>query len=369
MPEDNLIGTRVALTSRRDPADRWAGVLLPPATGSAELRVHTHSGLVVAVDGDWLISRETPPDTKSRRLTHCPAGRPLYRHGDLPTVQLATVTMLKRARLQPADGQDPLASYMVMSGKHYAPLYAIVDTAAMPTLSPARQANRDAARTCAACGIKTRDRFAPPFAQARDNKRYCEDCQEGAAKTWWEAYRYPARCAAAEWAREILADTDVLLFHYHSWWGLAVETLDGAPVIAPTRTTRNLRWIHLPTGGLPDGMSEEAYRAQFVALADLAEPIRALQGRRLISAHGSYAGIDYLNRDMTGLTDDPITLTDRPGDAFGRRFGDWRAELDQRGSSGYRHNTNLKRHDLPDDPAECLNTIRQGLHQMAAWRP
>jgi hypothetical protein len=149
-----------------------------------------------------------------------------------------------------------------------------------------------------------------------------------------------------------------------------VETLDGTPVLGPTRTTRlDPATMYVRPIDLHDGMTEQAYRAQFVALADLAEPLRALQTRRLISIEGTYAGVDYLNQDMTDLTGDAITLTAPPGDSFGRRFDDWRAELSQHGMPGYRYNTNLKRHDLPDDPAHCLDAIRQGLHQMAAWRP
>lgn len=113
---------------------------------------------------------------------------------------LATASMLKRRRLQLADGQQPAAQYW---GRDYVSLYRVSDAVPMPALSPARQRLHDRARTCAECGVTSTD----PLYMGPDRRlRYCVEHVEPAWKQAWDSEQAVRRLASAVWAREVLAD-------------------------------------------------------------------------------------------------------------------------------------------------------------------
>ncbi|WP_141575734.1 hypothetical protein [Actinomadura sp. WMMA1423] len=163
------VGERVVLTSPSGSA-RHAGVLLPPVKAGEPHRVHTDKGKVLRLDGRWLAApeRSAAERRKDRRVQYCAQGRPVYRAEDLPSLQLATMTMLRtQLRRRPTEGQKPIASYKAYGGKLYAPLYAVADTERMPPLPPARQAAWDQARSPSGSGTSGRPTTAPRSSPAR----------------------------------------------------------------------------------------------------------------------------------------------------------------------------------------------------------
>lgn len=298
---DRLIGQRVTATSTGSSKRRLRGVLLPAVREGGRLRLHADSGGVVALNpAGWLIAPETgmAERRKDRRRTECPAGRPLYRHGDLPALQLATVTMLRRARRRVADGQQPIASYMTY--RDYAPLYAVADAVAMPPLSPARQAAWDTARTCVTCVT----RAATPYERGPDGERHCEPCQEPAAEAWWHAQRAKDRTAGTEWARGVLADPAAVLIYSANTVPsscLRVETLDGEVLIE----------VDLRAEPIPDWWPAEDH-ARFTNPREVVDQIRTLACRRLISSQAELYSLNGLMRKVGA----DVQMDVDPGDTF-----------------------------------------------------
>jgi hypothetical protein len=349
------IGERVTVVSQAGDR-RLTGVLLPAT--ARHPRLHDDADQLLELNPDqWLIARAAPA-TKSRRRTHCPQGRPLYRFDDLPAAQLATESMLRRGRRRLVQGQPPIASYMVFSGKDYAPLYAVADTALAAPLSPARQAARDTARTCARCGRRVAGPFSAPYAKGADGSRYCDPCQEPAAKECWDAQRAADRTAAAEWARGVLQDPTVLLVYSAATRpssALRVETLDGQVLIGTIvqPDLDRIYWDHRLSGA-PD-------RSQYTEPADLVDQVRGLSGHRLITA---WSDLSTLNNVMKlavpGL--DPLQVSD--GDDFSDRWDRWHGE--HQGGS-YRFTLQrIKHQQLPYEPDRIIKTMRDGLAVMAA---
>jgi hypothetical protein len=146
------------------------------------------------------------------RRTHCPAGRPLYRGGELPD-HLATETMLGRQRRRLAAGQLPVASLLYAGNKH-APLYEVRAAVPLPALSTKRAAAYEAARTCVRCGSRE-DR---PLGLTDDGRRLCaaDHRRERLAECGpsWLALRMEATA----WARGILADPNTVILAAHQEW-------------------------------------------------------------------------------------------------------------------------------------------------------
>lgn len=354
----NLVGWRVIATSTLND-QRVSGVLLP-ATSEGLPRLHADN------DGDappmeldpaqWTITAEVglADRRKTRRRIFCPKERLIYRYNELPAAQLATVTMLKHRRLRPAEGQKPIASYMMPRG--YAELFAVADSVAMPPLPPSRQAAWDLARTCAHC----KARADQPHGKGHDGQRYCEPCQEPAAERRWHAERAADRARAQAWARDVLDDSDALLVYFSGTWqnfDLRVETLSGQVVISASL------WAGLNArrnaGRLGYGAAEEL--ARFTDPEDVVDQVRQLAEHRLVEC---FFGLDGLERRM-GEAGAEVTLPVREGDVFSPHWDGWVGERPRGGSVPYRSHPGVKRQQLPYESAEVLAYVRDGLLRMA----
>lgn len=355
-------GTRViAVAGNR----RLTGVLLPPKNPDGPLRLHSDNGRLFRLQpGKHVVAPEQGLAERraDRRRTECPAGRPLYRHGELPATQLATVTMLRRARRRLADEQMPIASYPVQKG--YAPLYAVADTVPLPALSPKRQAARDIARTCTRCGARRGDADEPFTRWHRDGQRYCEPCQEPAAEEWWTDQRAEGRRVAAAWAAGVLADPNVVLIHAHGSadsMTLRAETLDGQVLVEG----------HLFNRRVPGWWSPES-KAGVIRPADIVDPMRDLAGRRLITWYRGPVQRGELSRAMAeAAAPETFTFTVAATDEFGPHWDEWIAERNTR--SLFHGAYNMLRsqpepvtEDWTDRPAAVVAHMRQALTTMAA---
>lgn len=371
-----LIGQRVTVVRRDDPAAEPSGirgVLLPPA-GDGPVRVHPDGSEVpFGVDPDgWIIAHERTAAERAadRGRQACPAGRPLYRRGHVPGDQLATDTMLRRMRRRRRPGQEPIASYKLQRG--FAAMYAVADAETLRPLTPLQEAAWDQARTCARCGTAS---AGGPLQRGRDGDRYCEPCQEPAARLWWDEQRVLGRQMAAAWARAVLADASVLLVMsaydrpISAATALHVETLAGE--------------VLLDRGLLPGANRHRAslrestfwtaeQLARIVDPADVAEQLLTmLSDKRLITWHDLY----NLRRVMTIASENPDVqaaysrLRVTSGDRFGDHWTAWVGEHDSRGHSSYRHNGDVRRQDPPREPADAIAAMREGLHQMAGTSP
>lgn len=216
------------------------------------------------------------------RRTHCPAGRPLYRVGEIPD-HLATVTMLRLQRRHPAPGQ-PAAASLLYAGNKYTELYDIAGTEQMPALSPGQQVAYAAARTCARC---REQRETPWPRDALTGRRVCDPCGEAEAESSWRAERLAARQAAVAWAREVLADPAAVLIHCKGTGLLlfgahAVELATGTVLLDAPRVWHNERDYPATSLWRPSTWDDTT-----VGIADIADQVRALGGRRLIAWSGN----------------------------------------------------------------------------------
>ncbi|MEV4020204.1 hypothetical protein AB0J35_57980 [Nonomuraea angiospora] len=363
-PYTDLYGRRVHAVERtatvgQEPI-RLTGVLLPPAEPYGARRLHVDQAAVIEVETvDWILTDErTAAGRKAdRRVQECPAGRPVYRYGDLPAHQLATDTMLRRMRRRRRDGQAPIASYMLNKG--YAPLYAVADAEELPPLSPVRQEAWDRARTCALCGA-TRSAGAP-YGLGHDQQRYCEPCQEPAAERFFRAQHAERREAAAAWAREVLADPGApLLVVARPWYPslhLMYANLAGEVLfdhrLQPSWNDREPDSVQPPAPGTPC----------YVDAVDVAPQLRdVLTARRLIV--WDYE-LDHLEHFLSDAVAGTVTLPIRDGDRFARHWSGWLGERDLSGPTAYRHNVRFRRPRWPDTPAETIATMCEGLRQMS----
>ncbi|WUI00237.1 hypothetical protein OHR68_43345 [Spirillospora sp. NBC_00431] len=357
------VGERVILTAPIGDK-RVPGVLLPPAKAGEPHRVDPDEGqAVLLLDGTWLAAPERPAADrkKDRRRRYCDDGRPIYRHGDLPARQLATQTMLKARRRRPAEGQQPVASYMVHRG--YAPLYAVTDTDELPPLPPARRAAWDQARTCARCKA-TRER---PFTTGPDGARYCEDCHEPAARDHWVAQRAEGRLAAKAWAHGVLGfrpDPNVVLLKSGTtwpWFELRAETLTGEVLLAA-------EVYGDPVCGQDWRTDEEwaEFQKRFTLPAEAVEPLRALEGRRLITWRNDLWTLRLHMKELAGVD---LALTVADGDQVGAHYDEWIAERAHTGWRSYWHNQSMQPQQPPTGWDSEVAGIRAALHAMATGEP
>ncbi|WP_242890891.1 hypothetical protein [Actinomadura litoris] len=353
--ESTAIGERVVVTSPGG-RSRHAGVLLPPVKDGEPHRVHTDKGRVVRLDGTWLVApeRSAADRRRDRRRRCCDAGRPIYRYEDLPSAQLATRTMLrKQFRRRPAEGQDPVASYMVHRG--FAPLYAVIDAKRLPPLPPVRKAAWDRARTCARCGATQ----ATLYTKGLDGRRYCEGCHEPAAAAWWYGERATGRTTAAAWAAELLADMrrdpDKVALLYV-----------GYPTSTMSQTVRAETWKGEVLFSARVCDSDTFYReGQDTHPAELADAFRRLGGRRLLSWRGEENWLSRLQEAMHEHVGD-LDLTFAGGRA-GPHWDEWQAErppLIEPHPFQYQHQ--LRRQEDPScRPPELLAHVRHVVTEMA----
>lgn len=212
---NKLIGCLIKVTA--DGRRTRHGVLLPPAPRGHTLRLTVDGRAPIRFDpGAWTITR---------------IAGPVYGFGELPAEHLATQTMLTtEKRMQPAPGQNAIATYKVRKGT--VPLYAVADAAPMTALSPARAQAWNDARTCRRC-LKF---SARPWTEYGDAGRLCTGCQLVIADERWTAQARVAQAEAAKWARGVLADPDVLLIARTREFAkprIRIETLgaDGAATV------------------------------------------------------------------------------------------------------------------------------------------
>jgi hypothetical protein len=210
----NLIGylVKISAPGKRD----RTGVVLPPRPGARK------AGLRLAVAADRAIPFN--PADWTIKVLHDDE----YSYGNLPLELLAARTALRiEHNREPAPDQKPVAIY---KRRDIADLYAIVDTLQRTKLSPARAAAWAEARTCAGCSKPSR-RPLPELRPLRT--RYCAGCvRDVTFKRWCEQSR-AAQAAAAEWAREVLADPAAILIASGRGWNithLRIETVGGALV-------------------------------------------------------------------------------------------------------------------------------------------
>lgn len=316
--DKQLIGLYVTAQSARK---TYHGVVLPPRPGSrsGRFRLALDDGRIVPLHPAWTVQPH-PSLARDRRgkilaLMQRVAGRPSYRHSDLPARHLATKTMLRREhRAQPAAHQKPIGWYRLP--RDWAPLYAIADAENMSPLPANRSAAWHAARTCSRCG----DEHGSPLERSPEPERdrYCVRCHQlAAAERWIEQVR-PMQAAMAQWARDALADPLTVLAAtenegvygkpYH------VETV-GAGVLL-SATVRSFDQAGKPRS--PEEFAKSTY------VGDLVEPILDLGARRIIGWYGGE--LTYLPSGIYRLLDDDThvpQLGGASGDALGERYRLW----------------------------------------------
>lgn len=283
-----------------------------------------------------------------------PEGLPAYGfEGLLGLCDLATVTMLRRDRRQPADDQKPVACYW--TGHDYALLWKASEARAMPALSPGRQARWDEARRCAGPGCgKT---FKSPVARGRDGKRYCEPCQEPAAERLWHTEQAARTVASAEWAREIMADERTVLVHEETdWWSYAVHAEDLAGAVLVDLRVRGR-----------DGSGRDPTPEQLacsIALPDVGDRLAVLADRRIVSWWERTSG--NLAATLRSMDMDPgVRMRPANGDSFGKRYANWVGRRATH-SSSFRFNYGVQEQYPTGAPVDVLERMRGALDEMAA---
>lgn len=189
----DLIGylVKISAPGKRD----RTGVVLPAKPGARK------AGLRLAVSADRAIPLD--PAQWTIKVLHDDE----YSYGHLPLELLAARTALRiEHNREPGPDQKPVAIYKLR--RDIADLYAICDTKPRTKLSPARAAAWTEARTCAGCSKPSR-RPLPELRPLRT--RYCADCARNVTFERWCEQSRAAQAAAAEWAREVLADPAAVL--------------------------------------------------------------------------------------------------------------------------------------------------------------
>lgn len=188
-------------------ADDFDGVVLPGVDRHHPevLRLHlVGNGEVVQFNPAWFTIAPMPdqtytPPKGSRRKTHCPDGRPIYRSSELPGNVLATQTMLKHLRRRLPDDLKPIATYLGgQGGNNYHPLYAVADCIPMPELSPKRSKAWTEVRTCVWCGATNTSPWSVKWLRpGGDGLRLCGTCYESGRRQLLAA-EFNAKRAKAE---------------------------------------------------------------------------------------------------------------------------------------------------------------------------
>jgi hypothetical protein len=312
------------------------------------------------------------------RRTHCPEGRPIYRHDDLPADRLATVTMLKRMRRRLAEGQQPVASYLSTS-QRYSPLYEVAASVELPPLTPGQQARRAVARTCWRCGVTRDDPFPCYYHGGKEQRRLCEDCRRRERLAECMPSWLAGRLAASAWAREVLADPQTVLIHVQrlgpdsrSGWPFRIRAaaVDGTVLLG-----EDVCRVWLPPN------CPERKPGQVLAV-DIADKVRALLDRRLV-AWGNGSPLrdlfhdlaqsgehhDLHRRGVRCICDTPGLLrwhagTVAQGDDFGERYTSWR--MQRLAGNFWPGSDGLARQRPPDQTAaQILDLMPDYLRRMA----
>jgi hypothetical protein len=282
-----------------------------------------------------------------------PEGLPCYGFESLLDLAgLATVTMLRRHRRQPADGQQPVACYW--TGHDWALLYQAADAVGMAPLSAGRQRLYDLACTCAECGAKALD----PFERGDDGQRYCQSCQGPVHQRLWEQARAADRLVVAAWAREVLGDATVVLGgcrgrdYYREVY--AADLAGTVLLDVKLRYSTDLRVD-------PDWLASQRF-AGTVSPGDLVDQVAALAARRPVTW---WPSVDL--RDLAVEFDDQGrgiggVLATADGDRFGDRYARWVGDLH---GASYRYQPTVAHQPPPWDPREQVDRMRELLAEMA----
>lgn len=307
----------------------------------------------------------------SRRRTHCPNGWPLYRIGELPE-NLATVTMLKRMRRRPAEGQEP-AGTLLYRGNEYAPLYEVAAAVELPALTGKAAARYTAHRTCARCAEVNSEQ---PFREYEDGRRLCPRCTTAERFAKHRPSWLALRIQATAWARNVLADPDTVLLaaHRHTFSypvELHAVTLAGEVLVDAVVWPKSPAWKLARTPGAIDA-------------ADVVPTLTPLVGRRAIhhidgGRHGWASHITPLGevaRSSGVWFEDDLAgpaVRQVSDDAYQQRWIDWWSRphdtgLPDAGRRGIAHvpvATDLMR-ESPALTRELAAVMRDGLVVMAA---
>jgi hypothetical protein len=276
--------------------------------------------------------------------------------GLLRLAGMANLTMLRQHRRQPADGQKPVACYW--SGHDYVALYREADAVDMPPLSPGRQRAYDRNRTCAECGKRSLD----PWELGEDRKRYCPACQDPVHQRMWEQARAADRPTIAAWARDVLADRNVILgASMGPQWYREVHVVDLAGAVLLDAK------IRFSTRADPEWLAKEHF-AGTVSPDDpgIVERVRELASRRPVTwwpttdLRRLAVEFDDLGRPVAG----PVSTAD--GDRFGPWYDRWAGKI---AGGSYRYQPRLANQPPPWDPREQIAEMRRILAEMAAWTP
>lgn len=281
-----------------------------------------------------------------------PEGLPVHNFDSLlREAGLATVTMLRKHRREPAPGQRPVACYW--TGHGFALLYRAAEAVDMPPLSPGRQRLYDAARTCADCGARSVD----PWEQGRDKKRYCSTCLRPAAERLWRAERAADRPVIAGWARGVLDDPTAVLAtqHRRQYW-VDVLFMDVAGTVL---LDAHVRWYARD----PERVREQPELfAGSVNPREIAGEVAALAGRRLIAWRHWDAPELWIEWDERGEGAMPGPRV-KSGDDLGSWWDRWVGDVN---GGSYLYGPRLAQQPRPYDGRELLDRMRGQLAEMAA---
>lgn len=214
---------------------------------------------------------------------------PVYRMSDVDGAlregRVASVNELRKRRMQPAAGQEPVGQYW--SGYMLAELYRAADCVPMKPLSAKQQARWDWHRTCHRCGQTGREpwdkdwRFWLPGSGVWSARPSCYPCKRVEDDVQWKARANRDRFAAVNHARRLLADdTLTVLIEERITPGsilaqdaLRVTAVDAAGTVLLDDT---VRYVH-------EHMGPEPVWEQGRPIAEIADQVRTLAGRTLIA--------------------------------------------------------------------------------------
>jgi hypothetical protein len=254
---------------------------------------------------------------------------------------MATVTMLKRHRREPADGQKPVGYYW--TGHGYALLYKASEAVAMPPLSPGRQRRYDQARTCAECGNKSLD----PCEKGRDGKRYCQPCQDPVHERLWRQERADDRPVITAWARAVLDDPTAVLAAARGdryWREVFVIDLTGKVVL-----DARVRYHDAS----PDPAHPMA--AELAVKPSPSDMLMALGDARVVVWSWSTAPLGPDGRTIG-----------HDKDHLGGWYARWLGEVHRASAHPYRYEPRVANPPpLPAEPADQVGWMRQLLAEMA----
>lgn len=283
-----------------------------------------------------------------------PDGVPVYgQETILGLAGLASVTMLRADRREPAPGQKPVAC--TWTGYRYMLLYRADEAVAMAPMSPGRQRLYDANRTCARCSKTSKW----PWERERDGRRYCPGCSGPAMKELWETERAQDRPVITRWAAGVVGDPKVILAarrNHLYWQRWHIEDLGGEVLLAA-----NVRDTDLPVEEDHPMRAEPGFETT-VSLADIADQVAALADRRMLAWDAWIAPRLSLAPREDGKWGDPVVVVARTDEV-----GGWWSRWVGRPCGPYtQHHLKVVPQQPPWDPAEQVAHMRQAILAMAA---